>query len=147
MQVEDPLPVDARGDLVEFVVWRVGQGVDVGGQARGRGGIDTSDMVVYAYLQKALARFLVRQYVVTEILLLLLSRVTNYLFVGGMLARQELRGDLESGLDVGKRLWHVDSASNGVRSFDLQVQITHGIMIHVTIHIGKKSERLGGQVG
>ena len=83
MQVEDPLPVDARGDLVEFVVWRVGQGVDVGGQARGRGGIDTGDMVVYAYLQKALARFLVRQYVVTEILLLLLSRVTNYLFVGG----------------------------------------------------------------
>ena len=81
--MQDSLPVDTRGDLVEFVIGRVGQGVDVGGQARGRGGIDTSDMVVYAYLQKALARFLVRQYVVTEILLLLLSRVTNYLFVGG----------------------------------------------------------------
>ena len=75
MQVEDPLPVDARGDLVEFVVWRVGQGVDVGGQARGRGGIDAGDMVVYAYLHKVLAR-------VPE-MLLLPSRVTNYLFVGG----------------------------------------------------------------
>jgi hypothetical protein len=59
MRIGDPLPVNARGDLVEFVVWRVGQGVDVGGQARGRGGIDAGDMVVYAYLQKALARFLV----------------------------------------------------------------------------------------
>lgn len=54
MQVEDLLPVDARGDLVEFIIGRVGQGVDVGGQARGRGGIDTGDMVVYAYLYRAL---------------------------------------------------------------------------------------------
>jgi hypothetical protein len=56
MRIGDPLPVNARGDLVEFVVWRVGQGVDVGGQARGRGGIDAGDMVVYAYLHKVLAR-------------------------------------------------------------------------------------------
>jgi hypothetical protein len=78
MLIVDPLPVDARGDLVEFVVGRVGQGVDVGGQTRGRGGIDTGDMVVYAYLHKVLARVPV----LLEILLLP-SRVTNYLFVGG----------------------------------------------------------------
>jgi hypothetical protein len=56
VQIQYSLPVDTRGDLVEFVIGRVGQGVDVGGQARGRGGIDAGDMVVYAYLHKVLAR-------------------------------------------------------------------------------------------
>ena len=48
-------PVDTRSDFVELVVGRVGQGVDVGRQAGGGRGIDTSDMVVYAYLNKILA--------------------------------------------------------------------------------------------
>ena len=51
-----------------------------------------------------------------------------------------------TGLDVGKRLRHVNPAGDGVRGFDLQVQVAHGIMIHVTVHVGKKPKRLGGQV-
>lgn len=44
------LPIDSRCDLVQLIVGRVGQGVDVGSQA-GRGGcVDAGDMVVYAYL-------------------------------------------------------------------------------------------------
>src|SRR5262249_43680852 len=46
-------------------------------------------------------------------------RNQNYLFVGGMLTRQELRGYLESGLDVGKRLRYVNPAGDSVRRFDL----------------------------
>ena len=44
------LPVYSRCDLVQLIVGRIGQGVDVGSQA-GRGGcIDAGDMMVYAYL-------------------------------------------------------------------------------------------------
>lgn len=72
-------PVDTRSDFVELVVGRVGQGVDVGGQAGGGGGIDTGDMVVYAYLNITLAYFLPTIFVPR---LFLLAIEMNYLFVG-----------------------------------------------------------------
>ena len=50
------LPVYSRCDFVQLIVWRIGQGVDIGCQAGGGGCIDAGDMVVYAYLCQVLAR-------------------------------------------------------------------------------------------
>jgi len=44
------IPVQPGDDLVLLVVRGVGEGVDVGGQAGGRGGVYAGDMVVHADL-------------------------------------------------------------------------------------------------
>jgi hypothetical protein len=80
LQIQIHLPVYSGGDLVQLVVGSVGQGVDIGGKTGGGGCIDASDMVIYAYLYKALACVpscfsYAQRY-------LLPSRLFDYLFVG-----------------------------------------------------------------
>jgi hypothetical protein len=74
------VPVYSGGDLVQLIIGSVGQGVDICGKTGGGGCIDASDMVVNAYLYKALACVLsFCSYVLS---ILPPSRLFNYLFVG-----------------------------------------------------------------
>jgi hypothetical protein len=80
LRIHIHLPVYSGSDLVQLVVWRVGQGVDIGGKAGGGGCIDAGDMVIYAYLYKALA--CVSFYCPHALRSFLPPRLFNYLFVG-----------------------------------------------------------------
>ena len=54
-RVSRPVPVEPGNDLVLLVVGRVGEGVDVGGQAGRRGRVNARDVVVDAELDRLLA--------------------------------------------------------------------------------------------